>query len=387
MNQGRSSMVITSKMIRKNKALRAIRKQSLKMFGKVKKGVIKNKIGKAVACESGMDAEMDWKKISGDLEQFLENNRVSLAAKPDAKTLIEACKEAGLTGMSGNGFPVYQKLEGFLQSDASSKHIIINGVECEPGLIHDQWLIDHHLDVIVKAAGILGKIFDGASVAIAAKGFPAAKGTIPTGVSLYQVPPVYPMGEEHILIRQVLGVILTPEETPIEKGILVMNVQTLIQMFRVLSGESVNGRYVTLCDLDTGKAVAAYVDDKELIKDKLLGVFGQREYYKCGFGVMYANDVSGQDTFSPTICFAAVASSVAGCSTENKCKGCGRCKRVCPMDINVKKVITSLEKHQCEKLDELGVGRCIGCGSCSFVCAAGKSPHEMIGEYNAKIKG
>lgn len=234
---------------------------------------------------------------------------------------------------------------------------------------------------------MLGKVLGAASVTIAAKAFPDLRAKAPTGVMLCKVPPLYPMGEEKILIRQVLEIDLDQEVIPVQKGILVINVQTLLQISKALSGQDTNGRYVTLCDLDTGKAVACYVSYGESIKERLVKSFGERAYYKCGFGVMCARDVLDTDTFQPTVCFAAVASSVVEANTDNKCKGCGKCKRVCPMGVDVKKVIAKRDKNQTNEMTGFGIDQCIGCGSCSFVCAANKNPHEIIGEYHAKIKG
>lgn len=372
MNSKKETMLIHDKMIRKNKVVKVIRKNSLKMYGRAPKGVIKNKIGKVVFCASGDEVEKDFKEV-----------------KPgcDEETLIEMCKNANLTGMSGSGFPVYRKLEAFVKAEVMTKCIVINAAECEPGLIHDQWLIEHKFQQIVYNAMALCHILKAESIHIAAKSFPDGSGRTENSVALSKVPPLYPMGEEKILIKQVLGITLDREEIPVEKGILVLNLQTLLQIFETLSGNEPVGRYVTLCSLDTGKAYAVYVKYGENIKNRLVQLFGENTYYKAGFGAMNARDVSEEDAFTPTVCFAAVASYVAAGSIENRCKGCGKCKKVCPMGIDVKKAVSMMEKNSSEGILKLGIEKCIGCGSCSFVCAANKCPHEIVGAYHAKIKG
>lgn len=372
MNENKCGMIINDKIIRKNKQLKKLRKASLKMYGKAPKGVIKNKFGKVSGCESAALVQRELPQIEAEITKEL---------------LIEKCKEANLTGMSGNGFPIYKKLESFVRSNMQSKTILINGAECEPGLIHDQWLIENRLEEILVGAEGLRKVFGAQSVTIAAKNFPKSPATLPKGINLCKVPPLYPMGEERILIHQVLGITINHQALPIEQGILVMNVQSLLQIVKILSGQSANGRFVTLSDLDTGSAFAVYVEYHESIKEKLVHLFGERKHYKCGFGVMNASDVTDDMRFDPTVCFATVTSVVADTCTTNRCKGCGKCKKVCPMGLDVKKIISKMEKQKTAELAELGVNRCIGCASCSFVCAANKNPHELIGEYNAKIKG
>ncbi|MDD6058499.1 MAG: 4Fe-4S dicluster domain-containing protein [Clostridiales bacterium] len=372
MSNENGAMIINDRMIRKNKALKIIRKNSLKRYGKPSKGAIRNKFGKVVSVEAC-------------------SNPIPELAKPAEgirlEKLLEVCKEKKITGMSGSGFPVDIKIEGFIQAEEDTKYIVINGAECEPGLLHDEWLIEHRFDEIVAAAAMLGRILGASCVAIAAKAFPGAQTESTSDVVLSKVPALYPMGEEKILIRQVLGMELNVEDIPVQKGILVINVQTLLQITKALAGQSIDGRYVTLCNLDTGKAVVSYVKYGESIKDKLIQAFGQKTLYKCGFGVMCARDVRDEDTFEPTTCFAAVQSVAAVMDTSNKCKGCGKCTKVCPAGVEVKKVIAKHDKHLTNEIAGFGIEKCIGCGSCSFVCAANKNPHEIVGEYHAKIKG
>ncbi len=372
MSNENGAMIINDRMIRKNKALKTIRKNSLKRYGKSGKGVIRNKIGKVVSIESGQDPIPKLPKTAEEISR---------------EELLTVCKEKKLTGMSGSGFPVDRKIEGWIGSGADARYIVINGAECEPGLIHDEWLIEHRFDEILGAAAMLGRILGASHVVIAAKAFPDTKRKDVSDVVLNKLPALYPMGEEKILIRQVLGMELSPEDIPVQKGILVINVQTLLQISRALAGQNIDGRYVTLCDLDTGKAVVSYVNYGESIKEKLVKVFGERAYYKCGFGVMCARDVLDEDIFQPTVCFAAVQSVVAQMDTSNRCKGCGKCTKVCPIGVEVKKVIAKHDKHLMNEITGFGMEKCIGCGSCSFVCAANKNPHEIIGEYHAKIKG
>ena len=76
------------------------------------------------------------------------------------------------------------------------------------------------------------------------------------------------MGEEHLFIKQVFGKTLPKDVLPVNAGILVMNVQTVYQIYNLPTGQYGNGRYITLGDLDSGIAKAEYVKRGENIKEK-----------------------------------------------------------------------------------------------------------------------
>jgi len=366
MKDGR--IVISKKTTRKNRQIKKVQKESLKIYGRLEKGVIRNRMGKVVDC-------------SGDSKIIPGIFRVD--SKPDKELVILRCKDENMTGFSGNGFPVYKKLETFMSSTVKPEDriLVINAAECEPGLIHDQWLVENYWNEIIQAAKNFSETMEVKNVLVAAKGFgEGIPKTIPN-VKLCKVPPLYPMGEERILLKQILGVELEKSDIPANKGYLVMNVQTLLQIMTMLSGEKLNGRFVTLCDLDNGKAVSAYVEYNTSIREKLKQQFGNREYYLSGSGAMNASR-GEKAKFGPDICFAAVASAIPDMDTANKCKGCGKCKKACPMGIDIKRIIWKYEKNGKQDFSALGINKCIGCRSCSYVCAANKCPSEIIEELS-----
>ena len=158
-----------------------------------------------------------------------------------------------------------------------------------------------------------------------------------------------------------------------------MNIQTLLQMNMVAAGKQNKGRFVTLADLDKGRAFAKYVREGEDICQILMDAFGKREYLLKGNGVMGATYVTRGDMIQMSTSFLGVSSKVAQGDVTNRCKGCGRCSKVCPMGINVKKIIGAAERGKEIDPAALGIDRCIGCRGCSYVCPACKKPQEIIG--------
>lgn len=54
----------------------------------------------------------------------------------NANELVAKLAAVGLTGNSGSGFPTSEKIKAFCSSAAENKYIVINGAECEPGLLY-----------------------------------------------------------------------------------------------------------------------------------------------------------------------------------------------------------------------------------------------------------
>lgn len=357
-------LLLNKRLIKKNKAIKKAQKNSLKRFGKATKPVIKNKLGKVVECES----------------YKANKSKVVSGINISKEQLLQYVSQAQLTGLSGGGFPVISKLESFVNSTAKRKIILVNGAECEIGLVHDQWLIENYFDEITEGIRIISQALGIKEKVLAAKRFPKEndKDIDVLGITLYKVPMRYPIGEEHVLIKQVLNQNISNDKVPSDNGILVMNVQTVYAIYNICAGTYENGRFVTLADIDNAKALAVYIKYGEKIKDKLIELFGERKEYYAGHGIMASHEITDSDVFDTTTAFACVANVTANNSNSNKCKHCGACKRVCPENIDVKKIVSLRENNPTADISGLGLERCLHCNSCSFVCSAQKNLFEYF---------
>ncbi|MBN1891824.1 MAG: hypothetical protein JW780_03520 [Clostridiales bacterium] len=114
-------VLLNQKAVKMRKTLKQNQKDSLRGYYGCR-SISKTKIGKLFTCTSS--------KIAGE--------RVNIApSEGSLDRLLELLETIDLSGMSGNGFSVQKKLELLLQHP-SQKFLLINGVECEPGLLHDE---------------------------------------------------------------------------------------------------------------------------------------------------------------------------------------------------------------------------------------------------------
>lgn len=359
-----NQVLLNQQTVNLRKTLKKIQKDSRKGYYRGK-CISKTKVGKLVRLQPG--------EMIADQEKLL-------SVEGNLDRLLERLEANNLTGMSGNGFLVKKKIESLIQNQ-SKKYFVINGVECEPGLIHDEWILGNYWDEVAKGIQFIGQVipFERCILAYKIPRTEKRKKREAAGFEVCAVPAKYPMGEEHLLIKQVCGITLQKEERPVDAGILVMNVQTVYQIYCLLTKQYRNGRYITLADLDNGDASVAYVKKGENIKEKLMKCFPKDTNVECfaGSGIMSAHRIEEQESFSDQISFAAIGHP-AKITNSVACKGCGMCNRKCPAGVNVKKIVKQKEADSEAEISDLGIENCIHCGSCTFFCRAGKNIAEYL---------
>ena len=363
--------IINRKLIMKNAETKMVQRSARKYYRKGHEKPLKNVLMKVVR----------------PLPDSVDSNIIKLTDLTDthaidADTLIEKIRNSGLTGMSGNGFPVYQKL-----STAAASTLLVNAVECDPGLIHDEWLVRTHLEEIKHGIDALCTAFRLNRSILAIK---ASQKNRPDtcsekdGLTICHVPARYPAGEEHFLIQAALGITLPKTELPISHGILVMNVQTVWQIARILNGTFDCGRYITAVDIENGTARPVYVNSTTTIASVLKNTFGDRDSqsYLCyaGGGIMASHKILSEETFTEKTSFAAYLPLTwqKTLSNENSCKGCGACSRKCPAGIDVRRIVSLKEKDSHADISALHPEACLHCGSCTWFCHGNKIPEKYM---------
>jgi len=364
---GKPEALINAKMVKGNIYLKNAQKQEKKSNGKGCWKPLKNYLGKIVSLSSsGLVG-----KESG-ISNFMTD-----ISKED---LLASLENANVTGMSGNGFSINKKISGFLSSKSTQKILLVNAVECDPALLHDEWLLKNRYNEISHTIHYLIQVLCLDKAVLATKN-KCIK--LNNKFSIKTVPPRYPMGEEHFLIRQVLDIPLKNNEIPAEHGILVLNIQSIYQIGKIMNKCYDNGRFITIADLTRASAMIAYVYPNDTILELLKNAFGKMEnkFLYRGHGVMECTEAKETETFSNHENFAAYADRLE-LDDKNKCKRCGSCTRKCPVNIKVAKIVQSLDKNKVVDYNMYNPKQCIKCGSCTYFCPAYKNVSGYIRKLN-----
>ena len=65
-------------------------------------------------------------------------------------------------------------------------------------------------------------------------------------IELFFLPDVYPAGDEQVLVQEVTGRIVPEGGIPLQVGVVVANVETLVNIANALEGKPVTEKYVTV---------------------------------------------------------------------------------------------------------------------------------------------
>ncbi|MCP4216622.1 MAG: electron transport complex protein RnfC, partial [bacterium] len=163
--------------------------------------------------------------------------------------IVEKVKLAGVVGAGGAGFPTHVKI------DASVDTVLVNGASCEPLLMSDPYLLTHEIDRVIEG---LNAVLDCTG---AKKGIVCLKGKHgeamkavrervakdTTGrLSMFELQDFYPAGDEHVLVKEVMGRTVPEAGIPLQVGAVVSNVESLLNVANAVNDLPLTDRYVTV---------------------------------------------------------------------------------------------------------------------------------------------
>ncbi|HBV88914.1 MAG TPA: electron transport complex protein RnfC [Desulfosporosinus sp.] len=154
-------------------------------------------------------------------------------------------KDAGVVGAGGAGFPTHVKLS------AKAEIVIVNAAECEPLLKTDQQLAARYPDQVVKGLSLSMKATGAQQGIIALKAkykdaIAVLEPHLTPNMQLAIMPDIYPAGDEVITIWLTTGRRVPPGGIPLNIGVVVNNVQTLINVANAVDGKPVTTRTLTV---------------------------------------------------------------------------------------------------------------------------------------------
>lgn len=160
---------------------------------------------------------------------------------------VDRIREAGVVGAGGAGFPTHVKLAGSVDT------VIANGTECEPLLEADQRLMVRYADRVVEGLRLAMEATGASRGVIAVKSkYEAALAELrkaaasKNGIEFYLFGSFYPAGDEHVVVHDVTGRTVPEGGIPLETGVVVQNVGTLVNIANAVKGFPVTRRVITV---------------------------------------------------------------------------------------------------------------------------------------------
>lgn len=323
--------------------------------------------------------------------------------------LAEIMKRSGVVGAGGAGFPSYAKLND------KADTIILNCAECEPLLkLHRQVLKNYAFEIMTALTEVAGAV-GATNIYIAAKktykttldALYAQQDSFPN-IKIYQLPSVYPAGDEVLTIYGITGRVVPPGSIPISVGVIVYNVETMFNTYYALKdGKPVTSKFVTVAgevqNPITLKAPLG-MTFKELIE--LAGGATIKEYELICGGPMTGNLAGDYDVVTKTTNAVLVLPKDHYVITRRKssvavdmkrafaaCCQCRMCTDLCPRHM----LGHPIEPHAFMRAVSSGVTAdvtpyvnsmfCSQCGLCEmYSCFQGLSPKTLLGVCKTELR-
>ncbi|MDR1702076.1 MAG: electron transport complex subunit RsxC [Sporomusaceae bacterium] len=306
----------------------------------------------------------------------------------DANALKEIIRTAGIVGMGGATFPTHVKLAPPAEKKIDS--FILNGAECEPYLTADHRVMLEQPERIVTGMQIAMKVLG------VSKGYigieenkPDAIDVMKKAVSGQNIEVVtlqtkYPQGAEKTLIAVILDREVPSGGLPMDVGVVVQNVGTMISVAdAVEKGIPLIERVATV----TGGAIA---EPKNLMLRigstfaeaiELCGGFSDKPVKVILGGPMMgmAQKTLDVPVIKGTSGILALSASDVNAGQERSCIRCGKCVSTCPMRLvpNMLSILGERGRFE-EAAQDYNLLDCVECGSCVYVCPAKRNIVQYI---------
>ncbi len=302
------------------------------------------------------------------------------AGEYDREEIIESMEQAGIVGMGGATFPTHIKLAG--SSTTSTETLIVNGAECEPYLTCDHRLMVERSTDIVAALKLLYRAFALRDVVIAIEANkPDAISAVRHALDdepelparVVELAVKYPHGAEKMLVYAATGLTVPAGGLPIDVGVVVSNVSTVVAMYEAIElGKPLIDRVITV----TGGGIQRPANLRvpigtpfEHLAEVCGGMKNTVEKIVVG-GPMMGIAV-------PTLDYA-VTKGISGLvfledgepPDETPCIRCGRCIKACPINLMPLELAAYAKAGRFAQTKTLGAMDCFECGSCAFTCPA-----------------
>ncbi len=298
----------------------------------------------------------------------------------DPAALAGAVEAAGILGLGGAAYPTAPKLAEGLGADLEG--LILNGAECEPYISCDDRLMREQAADVVAGACLMLTVLDIRRCIVAIesdkpeawRAMKAAAAGAPAGISLVQLPSVYPSGGEDQLVKLLTGREVPSGGLPTDVGYLVHNVGTAESVARLAAtGEPLISRVVTV----TGEGIAEPGNYRVRLGTSIAeltraaGGYTERAACLIMGGPMTGISLPHDDlpVVGGTNCLICTGEQpVYAGQPERPCIRCGECARVCPVRLQPQQLHRYARPADEDALALFGLDDCIECGCCDLVC-------------------
>ncbi|VGO15299.1 Electron transport complex subunit RnfC [Pontiella desulfatans] len=290
----------------------------------------------------------------------------------DPETFPEFLDEIGLIGMGGGGFQTSKKV----RASMGAHTLVINGVECEPGITIDQSILLHDSLWVSAGANACAKAIGAKRIVLAVKRDDPLVAEIRKRNAEYDIVLFsgrYPAGAERLILEKLTGNMPPPDVRPFQLGYLVLNVVSLRAIGRALiDGIPVVERPLTLAMPSTGFYKNIIVPVGQTVQEVLAAYhlpYDPSLHLLVDSGLMMGREVEPNDPVEKTTLSLLVIQREKAWKEERPCIRCGACNTACPLGLHPFSLTERIRTRKTTSTAfKAQMAECFLCGVCSAAC-------------------
>jgi Na+-translocating ferredoxin:NAD+ oxidoreductase RnfC subunit len=336
-----------------------------------------------------------------------------------ATNLLENIFNAGVVGAGGAGFPTHVKL------DCKVEYLLVNAAECEPLLATDKHIMNVHADGVIEGIRFIAEHVSARESYIAVKRVneretQSLKDAIlraGADIKIFPLDNYYPAGDEQMIVFDITGKTVPPAGIPLERGVVVSNVATVLCVRDAVHGLPVTHKFLTVTGevrypkvlrVPVGTSFKACIDacgGSKLAKFKIIDGgpmmgavsdctdIGEKYVTKTTSGIIV---IPGSGNFIARLHELAMPKMLN--RAKSACIQCTFCSDLCPRRLAGHKIRPHMVMRQMasmnfsERMSENDVLEealiCSECGVCeTYACPMGLSPRQVNKYVKKQLAG
>ncbi len=296
----------------------------------------------------------------------------------DAARLPGFAAEMGLVGLGGSMFPSSVKLKA--SNDIHT--LVINAVECEPGIEIDEALLLFETDRVVEGTRFIQRVLDVDRVVLATKKAalnrrqkkePSLKKIAEkAGWDVEIMSDCYPAGAEKLIVAQLEGKMPATGKLPFHYGYLVMSCASLWSLGRsVKEGRPCIDRPLSLITPDhTVRNIVAPVGLplRDLLRATDVSFDPATHILLTGGKMMGREAAPDTGIVKGTNAVFVLPVEERLTKPEYPCTRCGACYDICPLGLHPIEMARRIQAGDYTGDLKAQLNECFLCGACSAVC-------------------